>query len=349
MAQPYDGDHWGQEVYSSASDDEYEFLVKTPEESVLQESRQQKMVDELSHVTLPSQYWRQPMTAERLPFSIRNPNTLQTSIQVDAFCSGNLTSQKHVVNELDLIREVLFMLMGRDSLIFAMKDNQIVYRPLFSLAHLSDGALRSLMQQFLPHGNRMRQLKQFSQVEVKQNGPALFLTFTQEVCEGVFKKLADLEMEFVQDTPSRPTSLMFLERSVRNLMKPVTFLHHVFQAHHLFEASFLETQITSRFLLDLLYEEIPMQTDHELNNLLVLCFVAVAEPLLSMIGNLLVCGSWVDPGNEFFLEAIDSEKSWTSTSVVVWDRVPKFMKPFAESVHTVYKSFSMVDVKVSFS
>jgi hypothetical protein len=155
-------------------------------------------------------------------------------------------------------------------------------------------------------------------------------------------------MEFINDTPNHPTSLVLLHKSIIQILKPLTGLYRFLQDHGLFNDSSAESQISTHFLLNLLYEEIPNQWDEDLGKLLTTCFVSTTEPILTIVTSLLVSGTWIDPDKEFFLQTEDTDGTWTGKGAILWDKVPKFMIPFANSISIVYKSFFLVDVKVIF-
>jgi hypothetical protein len=101
-------------------------------------------------LNLKDAYWnRRNCKFKETSFEMQHPLSLNPSIVTDLLHStDSFATEPLYINEIDAVREILFMLQGHDSDIFHYLHGNIMYKRIYSLQHLTGGALDSIMIYF---------------------------------------------------------------------------------------------------------------------------------------------------------------------------------------------------------
>ncbi|ORX84775.1 hypothetical protein K493DRAFT_86732 [Basidiobolus meristosporus CBS 931.73] len=188
-AEPLSGEHWETSQYDSKDDSDSELAEDSPVKNV-QDNLNLEMdclslrpiesdtlassflipplpKNEINQI-LDNQYWCQPevKTWGGEEFDLLEPNTLTPSIakhRLNTFLYASYeTLNCRYTQEIDIIREVIFMLLGRETTIFDLQDPTFTQKAhSVSLRHVSQEALGSLFTYFGSGGRAIRDLKSF--------------------------------------------------------------------------------------------------------------------------------------------------------------------------------------------
>jgi hypothetical protein len=238
---------------------------------------------------LPEQYWRKAYSTV-------------TCIE------GDFSYITRIVTEADLTREVIFLLLGLDSIVFTFDSGVFTYRPnVLSLSHLSNSALASLMKQFASLSNTIQKVVLFSnQASLSKNNLILkaFGSGLQDEWYLLHKELVVLEryyqkLEYSQDGP-RSASLLWLLREVKTLSRPFQALAPFIEKFSTHAASkemtgFILSQVYTQ-LLD--YQERELESE---KNAFFRLFLSVLDPYLDLLGKAFSTDIQTDYYQELFL------------------------------------------------
>ncbi|TPX32138.1 hypothetical protein SmJEL517_g04723 [Synchytrium microbalum] len=190
-SEPLEGYHWSRQPQYENDDEGYdEGVVIEDHVSYVSYERAQSMeLIKNSAATLcrvevlkelkTIQYWnRKPDSVCEQPFVFKQPTTLspalahheQTSLNHFHCPRGSL----NYVSEIDLIREILFMLSGTESFVFKRHTSASYTVQLdVSLTHATPGAVYQILSRFAEVGSMISRIKDFNrkvQLDVSTNG-----------------------------------------------------------------------------------------------------------------------------------------------------------------------------------
>ena len=302
-----------------------------------------------------------------------NPNNLYWRRPACYLGPGSI---KHTATEFDLVREVLFLFIGTTSTIFEVEDNVVVYKHKYSLEHLSDKSLKSLMGKFAILANEFKAVADYTKrndlnnVTMQAFQAALIdlLKETREKLSALEKKLRSWTREnpdlFInlgglddmQDfTNSLDTvSLIWLYHKLDRLILPIRTAsgtlkalksvkehHSCFVLNHLFEMICLEQE---------------MNRETELETYLQL-FVKSMMPLMCIIGSSFSSrtDAWrrqkdffmqINPDCYDEIENRTDRLDWATCCSTIPDSSPSFLKPFLDQFLRAFRSCLIMNVWV---
>jgi Gamma tubulin complex component N-terminal len=289
---------------------------------------------------------------------------------------------KHFATEFDLVREVLFLFNGSTSTIFDLQDGIFVYKHKYSLKHLSDGALVSLMSKFAIMANDMHSVVDYTNCGDSDN--ITLVAFQAAVFDIVVEsktKMLDLEKKLRIRNRENPdlfiridgndveqdfsdsldtVSLIWLDQKLDRLLLPLKTAHKSIKALTRFKQ--VLPGVNSCFLLTYLYENVckeqEMDREIELQTYLEI-FTKSLIPVMRMIGSTFSSrsGAW-QSYKEFFLQINpdchktenldDKQLDWSTCCFSIDDNCPVFLKPFLDKFLRAFRSCLMIDTWVTF-
>ncbi|KAJ3275096.1 hypothetical protein HDV01_001235 [Terramyces sp. JEL0728] len=242
----------------------------------------------------------------------------------------------HYVMEIDLIREVLFILQGMESSTFVKRDGYH-YEKKFSLFTSSDGILTTLMKEFTGIANDLLKVKAFINdlLLAKQTIIQAFASSIKNEFQQTIKEFSELEYQFIKGGEQK-TSMIDLSFIVKQKTKRIYRIKEFLDSH-------LSGPICGVKILNALYEN---DDFHQ-------TFIATVKPLLEMIGNCISNGLPNDPFDEFFLEKyfwlncrknVENEMDFQECSKIYPEKLPKFLKEYSVSILECYRSYLLFGI-----
>ncbi|KAL4929739.1 putative gamma-tubulin complex component GCP5 [Aspergillus undulatus] len=244
-----------------------------------------------------------------------------------------------VLTELQMLREVVFMLQGLPTSLLWRLDGKFEVHRRYTLSHLSQEALSSLLRSISTCGAKIDILRQF--VKTRQS-TAHMQTFHRSVegCLHEFDKfLSDVQCRYVGHSPSVPVSLLQLSDDVQRESKLLILLADLIMNLHRGSPG------SSVQCLDLLFDLVCMtQAAGDDNNcaalahIFFMCFETYARPLRAWMET----GSLEASAESFIFE--DREKTDLRTLWHNWYTlnpqadIPKFIRPFVPKIFIAGKS-----------
>ncbi|KAI8924754.1 Spc98 family-domain-containing protein [Entophlyctis helioformis] len=285
----------------------------------------------------------------------KDPNTLRPAI---ATCESQSSdhyfrplSTVHYVTEMDVVRECLFVLQGMPSTMFKQEaDGSWSWLAAFSVSHLSDGALASLVNgDILPLANDAETVRAFTAVTLDRGGLQTLCAFASSVDSYMAdwrNALVELELDLLVPWSASPelpvASLIWLIERIRPLSVPINLIAAFLGTNRLqLQSQQASRRQTATRLLGSLYDTVlyyQLQNETRHAQVFVEMLVASLQPLLSALDHALMHGLIPDPFDEFFLE---SESDIYRSDPTFWGRccrvsdaaaVPVFMRDSAETV-----------------
>ncbi|KAG0175256.1 hypothetical protein DFQ28_002116 [Apophysomyces sp. BC1034] len=286
------------------------------------------------------QYWREGYNVETdtsNPSLMRNPCHLRTV--ADKYQGVyNRISSPHYLSEVDVIREIIFLLRGYEGTIFKAEDNRYQRsfhtERIFTLGHLSDTAMGSMLENFCEFGNILSDLRHHVQTIV-QLPTQLHGQIYQAFAVAVTNTLNDFESTIVDKemnclNPSHEneqiSSLLKLETDLNQPTKYFRILHEMITDDISIDSSSTPKQIAEH-ILGVLYSRVHVaQIANEtiVFRTLLRIFQETMVPYGRLMDNWIFHGSLLDDlANEFFvsrnLSVEDNSSSfWSNGFQVQW-------------------------------
>ncbi|ORX44579.1 hypothetical protein DM01DRAFT_1386820 [Hesseltinella vesiculosa] len=275
-----------------------------------------------THQLKRQQYWHVENADDQPPAKesrhgdtlLQDHNQLHTGLHQMGYITG---MPKKYINEADVLREVLNMFRGCDTVLFKkiqakhLSDVKFQYVPQYAIRHLSDAALRRLMLSFADQGSMIYKLRRHSSrsMFIRRNGQTFqaFLVAVAHHLQVFDAYLADLETRCL--TPSAETiSLLRLKES---LAHPLTYFQALYttlmQCSRLVSGNALDTNARTMtpFLLGTLFKQAmdANQTGTDtIANMMLDVFKQTLVPLARMVDLWVFYGSLQDDyAQEFFI------------------------------------------------
>jgi len=125
-----------------------------------------------------SQYWNHVNNLRiqniDTKFDITNPYTLDIGIikgiKENSKIIPDLLLKTNYVNEIDIVREILFMLLGFDTAFFRYnKYNKVEVNQNLSMKHLTSSCINQLIEYFIDKGSKIKDLRSFTKSMLDPN------------------------------------------------------------------------------------------------------------------------------------------------------------------------------------
>ncbi|KAI8979370.1 Spc98 family-domain-containing protein [Mycotypha africana] len=239
---PLEGDHWKTSLEISSNDGyiteeeieyEYDYESKPDQCSIQQIADDIQLaypidmdIDERAdqeglNMLVSQQYWRHDYHLEEDSFTepklLRNP--CQTYKAAEWFRYGNTDDRENrkLVTEASILREVLSLFKGYESVIFIKRNDKLVCNEEFATQHISQGALKNLLKKFCSAGNMLQKLRQHSMENIHITS---FGKTNQAFARTVYNLLNDFDRtisklegstSFITDDASKAISLLKLQ------------------------------------------------------------------------------------------------------------------------------------------
>jgi gamma-tubulin complex component 5 len=327
--EPLTGDVWLDESYSSASDDDVETEQKD----------QSRKTTRFEAATVSEDDVAPNITESITIDSFGRLKSAQFWTQADL-----RSSRPQLLSELQVIREVLYMLYGLPTSLFAIdEDNMLVYHATnIRLSQISGSGLNDVLQSFASIGSDMLQLRIWARKT--QNVP-LLQTFTSAICERLRnfdRAVVEIEQRFVGRKTSVIVSILQVHQEIEILARPISAL------------SALATSVPDHggdfICLELLYEEmcsLQAAGDDECYHMLGQIFFTCLDVYLRPVALWMEEGTILEKDESFFIAVADKASAISS----LWhDRytlrmtndstlhAPKFLHPAAKKILNTGKS-----------
>ncbi|KAJ3321605.1 hypothetical protein HDV06_004020 [Boothiomyces sp. JEL0866] len=268
------------------------------------------------------QYWKSSLEQNSNYTSIM----LQQSQSADYYYKP---PNNHFVTEIDLIREVLFILQGLDSITFQMTD-EYKYVKKFSLLSISDSGLTSIMNDFAAVSTCLLKTKIRIQelLLVRQTVVQAFAVSINKEYQVLMKQFSELELRY-RNGGELKTSLIDLLFVVKKQTKRIYDISD-------FLASNATVPIDGIQILNALYE------NEEFHSI----FLFTAKPIFDTIASCISSGVLDDPFDEFFLERcqVENEMDFNDCTKIFPSKLPGFLQEFSASILECYKSFLLFGI-----
>lgn len=263
--------------------------------------------------------------------------------------------------ELDVIREIIFAILGHPSILFSRDGGDIVYTPKnYYLDHLSSAALESIMAKFISIAQRVAHIDRFIQQSRSCDSiwtlAALGDAIEREIL-GFKNHMIDLEKAFslkssncTEDDPFS-VSLLWLLGKVSKLAEPIQLIMDTLLELNILHYNSKESKDCAPSLvvektLDFLYYKVAISqelNDDSILQLYLNLFLAVLKPFLVWISEFFACPTLTDPHGEFFL--IKQENN--VNEIIRPNGCPKSLKQFIPMILSAYQSCSLGHFSVS--
>ncbi|ORE02434.1 hypothetical protein BCV72DRAFT_265192 [Rhizopus microsporus var. microsporus] len=269
--EPLEGDHWkswadqdtSTEELSDKDAFEVDDRISKPKDFTVMDNEQEpdyfermeldhRENPEALHHLVSQQYWRPDFlvlkgkndkNARLLLTSIdyptessllQNPCKLSDKLIHSIYTDRDTRSLK-VINELDVIREVLFLLNGREGIIFEYNDHQqrFLLKDNYLVQHLSQGALISVLKEFFSFGNIILNLRRMvmhilSESQYGQTAQAFAEVVYESLLafEGLLSNL-ERDTSLTTNETSKVVSLLKLRNEIQNHLRCFQELHDI--------------------------------------------------------------------------------------------------------------------------
>ncbi|KAL4886131.1 Spc98 family-domain-containing protein [Aspergillus karnatakaensis] len=246
-----------------------------------------------------------------------------------------------VLSELQVVREALFMLQGLPSSLFWRLDGSVEVDRRYTLSHLSQGALLSLLRALSSCGAKVDILRLFAQTTQSVGYMQTFHRSVEDSISKFDKFLSDVQGRYISHGSPVPISLLQLSDDVQHESRLLILLADL--------VSNLDKDATGGIqCLDLLFDLVCLtqasgddESSATLARIFFSCFETYSRPLHQWIKD-----GQLDNSGPFFISE-DSEKSDLRTLWHDWYRmdtkaeltkIPKFIQPFAYRIFITGKS-----------
>ncbi|KAL2863290.1 putative gamma-tubulin complex component GCP5 [Aspergillus lucknowensis] len=247
-----------------------------------------------------------------------------------------------VVTELQLVREVIFMLQGLPTSLFWRLDGQFELDRRYTLSHLSPAALSSLLRSVSSCGSKIYFLRRFAATPQTTAYMQTFHRCIENHLSKFDKFLSDMQFEYLSQR-SLAVSLLQLSDGVQSESRLLILLADL--------VSTLECESTDNTVrcLDLLYDLVcstQAAGDDENFTLLARIFFDCFETYARPIRRWMETGQLEPSAHAFFVrenhERTDLRTLWhdwyTLDKQPEFANVPKFIRPFADRIFIAGKS-----------
>ncbi|CEG72946.1 hypothetical protein RMATCC62417_08419 [Rhizopus microsporus] len=255
--EPLEGDHWkswadqdtSTEELSDKGAFEVDDRISKPKDFTVMDNEQEpdyfermeldhRENPEALHHLVSQQYWRPDfLISKDYPTEsslLQNPCKLSDRLIHTIYTDRDTRSLK-IINELDVIREVLFLLNGREGIIFEYNDHQqrFLLRNNYLVQHLSQGALISVLKEFFSFGNIILNLRRMvmhilSESQYGQTAQAFAEVVYESLLafEGLLSNL-ERDTSLTTNETSKVVSLLKLRNEVQDHLRCFQELHDI--------------------------------------------------------------------------------------------------------------------------
>ncbi|KAK0392429.1 hypothetical protein NLU13_1924 [Sarocladium strictum] len=250
-------------------------------------------------------------------------------------------SRKVPVPEIQVVREVLFMLQGLPTTLF---DNDAMPRPSFQMAGLAWQTHRAIMGAFAEYGRQLALVRRFAQLSSEAPHLQVFQDCVTSHLEDLDRAIATLQKRFAAPESDVTVSLIATKYELSSHLEPLSALSAIL-------SKLLDAPNTSPFqYLEVMYQEVCMsQLSGKLHiyiflaKIFLACFRVYLRPIRL----------WMDegrliPGDEiFFVTELDKEtplgQTWHSRFLLRHSsngklHAPDFLRPAAGRIFNAGKN-----------
>ncbi|KAL6600076.1 hypothetical protein U3516DRAFT_831977 [Neocallimastix sp. 'constans'] len=193
-----------------------------------------------------SQYWNHVNNLNKpesnIKFDISNPYTLEIGIiqgiKENSKMIPDLLLETNYVNEADIIREILFMLLGLDTVFFQYdKNNNVKVNQNLSLKHLTTSCINQIIEYFTDKGSKIKDLRIFvsNMLDPKHYVSKTMQAFAysiSEILNYLDKKITSLEVKFQNNyvkenilTSKNTTTILSVKNELSVILNILSELH----------------------------------------------------------------------------------------------------------------------------
>ncbi|ORX76752.1 hypothetical protein BCR32DRAFT_271083 [Anaeromyces robustus] len=324
-----------------------------------------------------SQYWNHVnnLRIQRLntKFDISNPYTLDIGIiqgiKENSKIIPDLLLKTNYINEAEIVREILFMLMGFDTAFFKYnKNNKIEINQNLSLKHLTSSCINQLIEYFTDKGSKIKDLRLFTKNMLDPNQyisktMQSFASSIEKILNYLDKKITELEIKFqnnyVQEyilTSKSTTTILSVKNDLSLILNVLSELHIFLNSVLSIEEIRYNNTVQASLLLINLYEKMKSYfviRNEILFNVYLNLFKDTFEPYISFIESWVFEGLIDDPMNEFFIQENQNIES-DPNLMDYWELhynikefndakvYPSFLKDYIQKILEVGKSFNLI-------
>ncbi|KAI8892460.1 gamma-tubulin complex component protein [Globomyces pollinis-pini] len=259
------------------------------------------------------------------------------------------------------------MFNGVSTEIFKLELNQFKYIPKFSLTHITNGALKTMMKQFIDLANMIQHLNLFV-LNCCHNSKfgntlsrlgmivhTLLLDFQNHIhqLQLILSNRADIEKYSCQSL-----TLLSLMNHFNVLLSDLVYMHDFLNSmvsFHWIEFKYRDgvksnTVIVNDILMGFYNRIIQYpDTDMKSKSLVLKWFFYCLEPTLVIISRLISTGVLKDVHQEFFIQCgTDTDGSpldWKTCGVLLKESCPIFFIPVSEALMNIYKCGLLIGIK----
>ncbi|KAJ8299061.1 hypothetical protein KUTeg_023121 [Tegillarca granosa] len=268
----------------------------------------------------------------------QDSHTCSSNLNVDWECYKRSTEPLHttqsktVITEVQLIREILWMLSGvSDLFVFIYNGRRFIIRENVIVPHLTDEALNDYLLNFTKYGAYVITLQKFIQnvsscFFEKSQGYGVSQTYeafsrTISTFLGNFRKeLTDLEKIIIRQEET--VTLMSTHSSLQDWLKKIEVVYSLYNKG-IIEAEVLQTNCQkASHLLNVLYNTVIEYDDSgqsgiQIVELLFPMWIETIKPYIDIIDEWITNGTLVDPKSEFILKR---DENVTSLHQTFWEK-----------------------------
>ncbi|KAE8379727.1 Spc98 family-domain-containing protein [Aspergillus bertholletiae] len=280
---------------------------------------------------------------EALVVSIKNAQFWQNEAYAGTEPHGGSPSQ--ILTELQIVRETIFMLQGLPTSLFWRLHDRVEVDRKYSLAHLSNEALSSLLHSFCSIGSKIDILRRYNQVpRVIPYLQTFHRGIEDRLCE-FDRFLSNLQSQYLSQPETIAVSLLLLYESVLRESKLLLLLAEIVSnlRHGASDSPVL--------CLDLLYDSVCMAqaTGDEnefkfLAQLFFSCFETYARPIRlwmekGELGESLQGAFFIRDNHNNDQDLRTLWHGWYTLDESAWlSSAPKFVQPVAHKIFVAGKS-----------
>ncbi|KAI8092569.1 Spc98 family-domain-containing protein [Halteromyces radiatus] len=237
---------------------------------------------------------------------------------------SELKKRCHFIEEIDAMREILFLLYGYETILFKrstnkdgkLMDSVFYFDNKYSINHLSDQSFKSIMDMFCEHGNILYKLRRHvkKSVFVRRNGQTYqsFLMSISDALDDFERLLAELETKLTRRSTFDSQDTISLLQLQEKLQQPLSCLNSIYDT--ITECSkFVSSTLSSTnarsmatFLLSTLFNQVvgaQMQGNHHIYKAMLSIFEQTLAPYSRLLDDWIQNGSLQgDVAGELFVK-----------------------------------------------
>ncbi|CDS08793.1 hypothetical protein LRAMOSA10154 [Lichtheimia ramosa] len=294
LEEPLQGDHWQQ--YQSDDEDEDMMSMDGTEDEDL-ELDEEKLARFKARSTTQEEPLRSTSPTDDRWYSTYVPIIEQDQVEIQDHIQRYWEDPSVEINEADIMREVVFMLRGLPSILFqnvpshdeetTMSSMQVASTP-FSLGHLSNTAIKRILNEFNEYGNILNNLRGWIQMVLSKDRRfgqtcEAFAVCVTRMFQAFERRMSSIEVNHCQTQGGRSIiSILKLKNTLDPLLKAFQVIDQVTTQLHMSDPP----RALSQKLLSTIYTRIcdaEMQGKQDAYNVLVYLYHETIIPIAQLL------------------------------------------------------------------